>query len=193
MAIGTLRETLTTADLLAMPDDGIDRWLIFGELREKMREKPMTVRNRFHSIVMAVLSGELIIWRRTQPEPRGAVLCGEAGVRLSRDPDTTVGIDIAYFSAEVMARQNDDTTLIDGIPLLAVEILSPYDTIDEIHEKTVTYLTLGVPLVWIVNPYERTVTIHRPNTRPTFVNEGQDLVGDPVLPGFRVAVAELFH
>ena len=37
--------TVTTEQLLAMPDDGMERWLIRGELREK----PMTVRNRFHS------------------------------------------------------------------------------------------------------------------------------------------------
>ena len=42
MATATL--SITTAELLAMPEDGMDRWLIRGELREK----PMTKRNRYH-------------------------------------------------------------------------------------------------------------------------------------------------
>ena len=30
-----LKQTTTTEQLLAMPDDGMERWLIDGELREK--------------------------------------------------------------------------------------------------------------------------------------------------------------
>jgi Uma2 family endonuclease len=94
---------------------------------------------------------------------------------------------------ELLARQTDETTLIDGVPLLAVEILSPSDTIDEINEKIDAYLSAGVPLVWIVDPYRRTVTIYRPQGPAGLVAEGQELSGEPVLPGFRVALAELFR
>jgi Uma2 family endonuclease len=116
---------MTTEEMLALPDDGVERWLINGELREK----PMTVRNRFHSALMASVVYVLKEWCHRQPAPRGAVLCGEAGVRLRRDPDLTVGVDVVYISAEVNARQTDETTLIDGAPVLAVEILSPNDTV----------------------------------------------------------------
>ena len=40
-------QLMTTEELLAIPEDGTDRWLIAGELRER----PMTRRNRFHSRV----------------------------------------------------------------------------------------------------------------------------------------------
>jgi Uma2 family endonuclease len=189
MTAAVLTKPMTTEELLALPEDGTERWLIAGELREK----PMTVRNRFHSKLMANLCGFLIIWRMQQPEPRGDVLCGEAGVRLLRDPDTTVGIDVIYVSAEVAARQTAESSLIEGIPLLAVEILSPNDTVDEIHEKIRQYLAAGVALVWVVDPYDRTVTIYQPNSLPILVNESQELLGGSVLPGFRVQVADLFR
>lgn len=189
MATATLQEPMTTDALLAMPDNGTDRWLIHGELREK----PMTVRNRYHSQTMAAATTFLKNWRNAQQEPRGDVLCGEAGVRLMRDPDTTYGIDIIYVSAEVLARQSDETTLIDGVPLLAIEILSPSDTIDEIDEKIDTLLEAGVALVWIIDTHDRTVTIYRPKARPILVAEGQELSGDPILAGFRVAVADFFR
>jgi Uma2 family endonuclease len=179
---------MTTEELLALPNDGIDRWLIRGQLREK----PMTVRNRWHSRIMARVSRFLDVWLDEQPEPRGLVLCGEAGVRLRRTPDTTVGIDVVYVSAEVAARRPDDTTLIDGVPVLAVEILSPNDVLEEVNEKIDDYLEAGVTLVWVIDPHRRTVEIFRPKSEPEMVNVRQELSGEPELPGFRVAVARLF-
>jgi hypothetical protein len=113
---------ITTEELLAMPDDGVERWIINGELREWGGGKPVTVRNWIHSAVMMALGGCLKLWRDQQPAPRGRVVGGEAGIRLTRNPDVTVGVDVGYISAEVMARQTGRSTLIEGVPLLAVEI-----------------------------------------------------------------------
>jgi len=187
--MATLSEPMTTEAMLALPDNGMERWLIRGELREK----PMTVRNRFHSEVLMSLGACLKTWRDSQPEPRGKVLGGEAGVRLARDPDVTVGIDIVYVSAETVARQTDETTLVEGVPRLAVEILSPSDTIDEINEKIDAYLSVGVPLVWIIDPYRRTAMIYRPDAPASLVTEGQELRGEAVLPGFGVMLGDLFR
>src|SRR5947199_9096262 len=104
----------------------------------------MTVRNRWHSRIMVRVAYVLEGWLDRQPEPRGSVLCGEAGCRLRRNPDTTVGIDVVYISAEVASRESEDTTLIDGVPVLVVEILSPNDTLDQIDEKVDDYLQAGV-------------------------------------------------
>lgn len=188
MAVVAATTPMTMEQLLALPEDGVDRWLIRGQLREK----PMTYRNRFHSRAMIRVGHVLDAWLDKQPEPRGSVLGGEAGVRLRRDPDTTVGIDVAYISAEVMAGQTDDTTIVNGVPVLAVEILSPNDRQDEINEKIDEYLAAGVPLVWILDARRRTVTIHRPGAEPEFANVHQELSGEPHLPGFRVSVADLF-
>lgn len=198
MAIVEAPALMTTEQLLAMPDDGVERWLIRGQLREKpaisgqLRGKKMTVRNRWHSRALLRTGRFLDVWLDQQPEPRGTALGGEAGVRLTRNPDTTVGIDVVYVSAEVAARNPDDTTLIDTIPVLAVEILSPSHTVEDIDEKIDEYLTAGVPLVWIVNTRRRTVTVHRPGHEPELINARQELSGEPELPGFRVRVADLF-
>ncbi len=189
MNILTTPALLTTDDLLAMPDNGTERWLINGQLRER----PMTVRNRFHSRIMARITQFLGNWLDGQPEPRGQVLCGEVGVRLRRDPDTTVGVDVVYVAAEVLARQTDETTLVEGIPLLAAEILSPNDVLEDIHEKIDAYLRAGVALIWVIDPYDHTVRIYRPNEEPVLVNVRQELTAEPHLPGFRVPVARLFE
>ncbi len=179
---------MTTEELLALPNDGVDRWLIRGELREK----PMTVGNRVHSEIMATVSQLLLNWRDRQAPPRGRVLCGEAGCRLCRNPDTTVGIDVVYISAEMAASQTDATTLLDGVPVLVVEILSPSDVVEEIDEKVDDYLAAGVALVWLIDPHDRTVQVYRPDARPQLFNEDMDLNADPHLPSFQVPVARLF-
>lgn len=192
MAIATQSRLMTAEEFLALPEDGIDRWLIDGELREKLPEKPMTYRNRFHSKIMANLSKLVGNWRDQQPEPRGDVLCGEAGVRLTRNPDTIVGIDVVYIAPDVVVRQTEETTIIEGVPLLAAEILSPSDTIEEVREKTAKSLSAGVPLVWIIDPYDRTATVYRANRSPILVPEDQEL-HDESLPGLRLRVTDLFR
>ncbi len=194
MSVAAAPPLMTTEELLALPDDGVERWLIRGRLREKRPcgERAMTVRNRWHSRIMVRVSHLLESWLERQPEPRGSVLGCEAGVRLRRNPDSTVGIDVVYVSAEVAAHQPDDTTLIDGVPVLAVEILSPNDTQEDIDEKIDEYLQAGVALVWVIDPHHRTVEIFRPGEEPEMVNVRQDLSAEPHLPGFRIPVAQLF-
>ena len=48
------------------------------------------------------------------------------------------------------------------VTVMIAEVLSPSDTQEEIVERVEEYLACGVPLVWIFNPYFKTVTVHRP-------------------------------
>ncbi|MFO0890433.1 MAG: Uma2 family endonuclease [Isosphaeraceae bacterium] len=178
---------MTTEELLALPDDGMDRELIRGRLREE----PMTRRNRWHSRVQNRIGALLDRWLETRPEPRGEVVSGEAGFRLSRDPDSTVGIDVAYVSPEVAAVA-PEATYFEGPPVLAVEILSPSDRQGDIDEKILLYLETGVAVVWIVHPRFRTVTVYRPDAEPTMVSGRQELTAEPHLPGLRIPLRDLF-
>jgi Uma2 family endonuclease len=179
-----------------MPDDGIERWIINGQLREKPPEIPgvkVTVRNRHHSKIMALVAGAILFWLRAQPKPRGEVYCGELGIKLPGRAGT-VGVDVAYAAPDVVAVQSDDTsTLLDGTPTMVVEILSPNDTQQQIDEKTTTYLSAGVPVVWMIDPHDRTVTVYRPGHEPELFNVTHRLPEPPAMPGFAPAVAELFE
>ena len=183
-------KSATTADLLAMPDDGVERWLMNGEIVEA----GMTIRNKHHTRIQSRVSYLVEAWMETQPEPRGSAHAGEAGVRLRRDPELTVGIDLVYLapalSAQAMA--DDETTIIDGVPTLAVEILSPSDTVENVQSKIDTYREVGVSQVWVLDPHYRTVTVYRPAGEPVMLNATQTLDGGPELPGFSVPVARIF-
>ena len=180
---------VTTEQLKAFPqDDGIDRELINGQLRER----PMTRRNRRHSRTQSKFARHLENWRDAQANAGGEVLSGEAGFRLRRNPDTTVGIDVAYISAETAAANEDGVGLIDGVPVLVIEILSPSDSQEDVLEKVQTYLDCGVPLVWVAEPVFRTVTVYRPGAEPELFNAPQFLDGGAHLPGLRMKVADCF-
>lgn len=76
---------------------------------------------------------------------------------------------------------------------MIVEILSPSDTVEILDETIITYLEAGVPLLWIVDPKDRTVTIYRNGEEPVLVNVKQELTGGDVLPGFRLGVGRFFE
>jgi Uma2 family endonuclease len=187
--MSTATPLMTAEEMLAMPDNGMERDLIEGHLRER----PMTRRSRRHTYVTAKMAQFLGMWLDQRPAPKGEVLAGEASFRLQRNPDTTVGIDVVYVSAELAARSPQETWLIDGAPVLAVEILSRSDTHENVVEKIELYLATGVHVVWIIDPDLRTLTVYRPDAEPTLYNSRQELSGDPDLPGFRLKIAELFE
>ena len=181
---------MTAEEFLALPDDdGIERELIRGELREK----PMTVRNKKHTRVAARLTTKLSIWLDSHETASGEIHVGEVGSVLSRDPTSIVGIDVAYFSTAVAQRESCITTLVDGPPILAVEILSPSDQIEDIYAKVEEYLEAGVKVVWIVNPYAKSVEVHRPQQELAVFTASQSIVGDESLPGLQMDVRSLFE
>jgi Uma2 family endonuclease len=188
VAVATNR-FMTTEELLALPEDGKDRWLIRGRLWEN----EMTKRNRYHGQIMIQIGHLLASWNEKQPEPRGVVAGGEVGSRLKRNPDSTVGIDVAYFGPEVALLEPSGTTVFDGPPVLAVEINSPTNTIDEINEKVQDYLDCGVKLVWVVEPKFKTVTEYKPGAEPRMYTRADTISADPHLPGFACPVAEFFR
>ncbi len=181
---------LTEEEFDALPDDeGVDRWIIDGLLYEQ----PMTVRSFPHSRTEARIAYLLQRWLDQQPGVAGLVLSGEAGFRLRRRPATRVGIDVAYISAERMAATSSDASMIEGPPTLAVEILSPSDTAGIVTSKIKAYLQAGVPLVWRVEPIFKFITVFRPDAAPQGFNIDNELTAEPHLPGFRVAVSEIFE
>jgi Uma2 family endonuclease len=192
MSIVETPRKLTTDDLLAMPDDGVERWLIRGELRENA-ETDMNRRSPDHGRTTANVSMFLKAWVRCQPRPRGNVYSGDTMFKLRSDRESTVGIDVAYISPELEARTPRRAKVIEGVPVLVAEVLSPSDKHEDVTERVEEFLDVGVAVVWIVDPDFDTVTVHRRDHAPELFNRGQEIGAEPWLPGFRTLVSELFE
>ncbi len=78
------------------------------------------------------------------------------------------------------------------VPDLAAEVLSKSNTPAEMKRKRREYFEAGVTLVWIIDPKTRTANVYAAPEEPTFIDCDGVLSGGDVLPGFTLALAELF-
>jgi Uma2 family endonuclease len=77
-------------------------------------------------------------------------------------------------------------------PDLAIEVLSPTNTAEEMQRKLHDFFNSGSSLVWYVDPRARTVTVYTSADQFTVLHEGQVLDGGKVLPGFTLPLSKLF-
>src|SRR6185295_18273495 len=122
---------------------------------------------------------------------RGEVMTGEVGIYIRRDPDTVRAADILFISRERLARCAPSGYL-DVAPELVVEVFSPTDRWSKVMEKLEDYFSAGVDRVWVLMPSLRRVLAYRSPVDVMQFGEGEILADEEILPGFSVAVAELF-
>jgi Uma2 family endonuclease len=83
--------------------------------------------------------------------------------------------------------------LVDLVPDLAVEIISRYNTRQEMDRKLSDYFAAGVRLVWYVyHSPRREVWVYTSPAEHSVVHEGESLDGGGVVPEFRLTLADLF-
>lgn len=179
--------SMTVDEFVALLDDSADRELIRGRLREW----PRRFHTPAHGETAAKLGHLLKCWEDRQPRPRPCVHGPGAGFLLRRDPDSLIGSDLSIASAEQMAGTPRGRIYFDGPPILAVEILEPWDARGDVLERVKESMAAGA-VVWVVDPDFRRVSVHRPGHEPEMLNASQELSADAYLPGFRVAVAAIF-
>ncbi|MDR7523678.1 MAG: Uma2 family endonuclease [Armatimonadota bacterium] len=118
------------------------------------------------------------------------VVMVEAGFVLSRDPPTVRVPDVA-----VVLRERVPSPLpagfFPGAPDLAVEVLSPDERPTEIAAKVADYLRAGAQAVWVLDPEDRTMTVHTRQSAVTY-SRTEVLRGAPPLPGLELRLQVVF-
>jgi Uma2 family endonuclease len=99
--------------------------------------------------------------------------------------------DAAFVSINKMPKLNDKA-VIPFAPNLAVEVISANDDWKLILAKADAYLTAGTKVVWVVDPYTKTVFVFRHGKEPTLLQTTNELSGEDVLPGFTFPISSLF-
>ncbi|MHC4817264.1 MAG: Uma2 family endonuclease [Planctomycetota bacterium] len=173
---------ITTAEQLLRAGDIGRCELIRGEL--KMMIPAGDEHGRIIVTLTHAVAGHVI------PRQLGLLHGAETGFVLSRDPDTVRAPDLAFTRAE--RASPPARGYVPGAPDLAVEVLSPDDRPGYVREKVAEWLEAGTLAVWIVDPRERTVTVHEPGQPPSVFAEAEMVPGGDLLPGLELAVGDLF-
>jgi Uma2 family endonuclease len=100
--------------------------------------------------------------------------------------------DLAFISSDRLAKVSDVEKYLPFAPDLAVEVVSPTNTASEIQLKVDQYLAAGTRLVWVVYPDLRKVSVFQPGGASSPAAYTETLDGGDVLPGLKLAVADLF-
>ena len=177
-------QMMTADELFVMKDDGFRYDLVKGELRK------MSPAGSEHGAIIMRLA--VALGQHVEENDLGEVFAAETGFKLASNPDTVLGPDLAFVSNEKIPPTGIPVKFWPGAPDLAVEVISPGNTRGEIEEKIEEYLAAGVPLVWIISPKSRTVTVHQANTESVTLSESDTLDGQHVVPGFRYSITRLF-
>ena len=171
---------MTAEELGNLPDEPLRHELIKGELLT------MPLPKHEHMRVAANLTMLLLQYVKAN---RLGMIGTEGGYKLESDPDTVLGPDVSFVSQNRISLSPEGYH--SGPPDLAVEVLSPGDRRGKVEHKLSLWLEFGTRSVWLVNPRRRTVEVCRPTGERKLFHDSDELVDDTV-PGFRVAVSEIF-
>ncbi|HLL91270.1 MAG TPA: Uma2 family endonuclease [Tepidisphaeraceae bacterium] len=173
----------TDAELMALPKDDGKRELLSGEII-------VSPAGAHHGDVVLRLAGAIGIFARTRG--LGVAFDGQTGFRMLDTADV-FSPDVSFVSKErLRAAGGVPKNFFRGAPDLAVEVLSPGDSLKLIEEKLRQYFANGTRLAWVVSPTQQTVHVHRGLTPDRMLKAGDQIEGEEVLPGFAYPVADLF-
>ena len=102
--------------------------------------------------------------------------------------------DVAFYAWEHFPnREMTLEQILDHVPDLAVEVLSPSNTAKEMKRKRREFFAGGTKLAWSVDPRKRTVDVYTSAEECTTLKEEHTLDGGAVLPGFTLSIRAWFE
>ena len=151
-------------------------------------EKPVSIgSNKVEAEIIHLLKTE------TSQSKSAEVFASGMGYRcFADDPLKFRKPDVSLVRSERLKGHDDDEGFITFAPDLAVEVVSPNDLAEELQDKVQEYLTNGFPLVWVVHPSSKTVTIYRRDRSQITLGQNDEITGESALPSFRCKVAQFF-
>lgn len=169
--------------LLSLPDMGGKVELVDGRL------VMMAPAGSEHGDIGGTIIIELGYYARRRK--LGRVFNSDTGYRLRsgnlRSPD------VSFVSAARLAGlKRLPKGFLPGSPDLAVEVLSPNDSIRSIEERLSELFENDTRLAWLVKPSQRAIALYREGRVVRELQVGDVLSGEEVVPGFAMPLADLF-
>jgi Uma2 family endonuclease len=176
----------TPDDLLRLPDGGKGYELVDGELKE------LNV-----SFLSSFVAGQTYFALRTHVGTSRLGWVSPEGTSFRCFPDDENRVRRADTAFHRLDRLTADQARAEGhctvVPDLVVEVVSPRDLAYEVDEKRIEWQEAGAQLVWVIHPVRQTIHAYRADGTVRLFQRTDPLTAEPVLPDFRVPVADLFR
>ena len=176
------KKTWTEKELLSLPKNGHKHELIHGELI-------MVPAGMEHENIVIKLSA--VLEKFVSEHKLGSVFGSNAGYWMKsgnlRSPD------VSFISKKrLQGFKRPPKGFFKGSPDFATEILSPSDTMENLHEKIVEYFENDTKLLWVINPEEQFVLVYHSPRHEKLLRGSDILNGEDIFTGFTFPVSELF-
>jgi Uma2 family endonuclease len=178
------KKVWTDEEFMALPKDG-HRYELVNEALVDVGNSGME-----HGYVACILVAVLTTF--VQQNKLGAVCDSSTAFTLKtgnkRSPD------VSFVARErLKGLKRPPRGFFQGSPDLVVEILSPSNTVEEIHEKIVEYFNNDTRLVWVIHPDEKYVLVYHSPEPDRLLRPQDQLEGEDVVSKFFMPVAGLFE
>ena len=185
MATVSTSGLMTADELAAMPDDGRYQY-------ELVRGKLIRMSPSFSGPAIVATNIGFEIGPFVRQHRLGVCSGADWGFLLASNPDTVRSPDFSFVRADRVPAAGVPRGFWPGAPDLAVEVLSASNRPGQVRRKVRDYLKAGTRLVWVVDPERRTATVYRRDVSSERVDADGVLDGEDVLPGFRLALREVW-
>lgn len=153
--------------------------LVNGEIVEKVPTEE-------HGIIVLRIGSKLLVF--VEAHKLGWVAT-EARHRVPHDKHNDRLPDISFRTAASGPVVKRGAVM--QMPDLAVEVKSPDDSLKDMRDKAAYYLANGSRMVWLVLPEKRMIEVYTADEQQ-ILTEGDILSGGEVLPGFTMAIEDVF-
>jgi len=182
MAIASEKKRWTDEEFMALPQGGRYE-LVDGDLID-MGNSGME-----HGNIGMFLGGVIEIYVRSH---KLGVTC-DSSTAFTMKSGNKRSPDVSFVARErLQGLKRLPKGFFQGAPDLAVEVISPNNTFEEIHSKLVEYFENGCRLAWVINPDEQSVLVYHQPHPDRLLTIVDTLDGEAVISGLALPVADLF-
>ena len=139
------------------------------------------------------LSVGALVWIWARQDRRGVAFDSSTGFTLPNG--ATRSPDASWVRQERLAQLTaaEKQKFLPLCPDFVVELRSPSDRVADLKDKMQEYIDNGAQLGWLLIPETRTVYIYQPDAAPLELVQPTALTGDPILPGFVLALQDVWE
>ena len=185
----TATRLMTAEELLAMPEEECRYELVRGKL----------ISRQWAGARDGIASSNILfnLYGYTKENNLGMTYPANVGFQIESDPDHVRAPSVAFVESERVEVARSDEKYRDsyfpGAPDLAVEVVIPSDTYYYMNGKITDWLNAGTRMVIVVIADIPLVKVYRSLTDVSALTEADTLDAGDVVPGWRMAVAEIFE